>query len=72
MTAYNVVRFRTKPGMENAFIEAHEMAALNAAGLRKAALVKTGDRAFCFIGKCTVGKRDCVVHTCVLRTLPPI
>jgi len=51
MTAYNVVRFRTKPGMENAFIEAHEKAALNAAGFRRAALIKTGVGTFCFIGE---------------------
>ena len=51
MTAYNVVRFRTKPGKENAFIEAHENAVLSAAGFRKAALVKTGDSTFCFVGE---------------------
>ena len=37
--------------VENAFVEAHEKAVLNAAGLRKATLVKTGDRTFCFIGE---------------------
>ena len=51
MTAYNVVRFRTKPGKEDAFVRAHEKAALNAAGFRKGALVRTGDGTFCFIGE---------------------
>jgi hypothetical protein len=52
MTAYNVVRFRVKPGMEDQFIEsqrkslAHEMP-----GALDAALIKTGDRAYCFIAK---------------------
>ena len=33
MTAYNSVRFRTKPGKEQAFIDAHEKASLDVAGL---------------------------------------
>ena len=51
MNAFNVVRFRTKPGRETAFIEAHEQAALDSSGFRKGTLVKTGDRTFCFIGE---------------------
>ena len=51
MTAYNVVRFRTKPGKEKAFIEAHEKNAFNAAGFRKGALIKTGEGTFCFVGE---------------------
>jgi len=51
MTAYNVVRFRTRPGQDMAFIEAHKNAMLNATGFRKGDLVKTGDRTFCFIGE---------------------
>jgi hypothetical protein len=51
MTAFNVVRFRTKPGMENAFIEAHERASFKVTGFRRGALVKTGDRMYCFIGE---------------------
>jgi quinol monooxygenase YgiN len=51
MTAYNVVRFRTKPGKERAFVEAHEKAAFKAAGFRKGALVDTGNRTFCMIGE---------------------
>lgn len=51
MTAYNVVRFRTKSGKESAFIEAHRKAAFKPKGFRKASLVQTGDRTFCFIGE---------------------
>lgn len=51
MTAYNVVRFRTKPGKEQAFIDAHKKATLDATGLQKAALIKTGDRTFCVVGE---------------------
>jgi hypothetical protein len=51
MTAYNVVRFRTKPGKEKAFIDAHEKISLQAKGFRKGALIKTGERSFCMVGE---------------------
>ena len=51
MIAYNIVRFRTRPGQDKAFIEAHEKAVLNVTGFRKGALIRTGDRTFCFIGE---------------------
>jgi quinol monooxygenase YgiN len=51
MAAYNVVRFRTRPGREIAFVEAHQKAALDVAGFRRGALVQTGDRTFCFVGE---------------------
>ena len=51
MTAYNVVRFRTKPGKEKAFVDAHEKVSLKVTGFIKGALIKTGERAFCMIGE---------------------
>lgn len=51
MTAYNVVRFRTKPGKEQAFVDAHRNAKPEMKGFRKGGLVKTGDRTFCFVGE---------------------
>lgn len=51
MTAYNVVRFRTRPGKEQAFIDAHKKASLDVSGFRKGALVRTGDRTFCMVGE---------------------
>ena len=51
MTAYNVVRFRTRPGKEKAFIDAHEKISLQAKGFRKGALIKTGERSFCMVGE---------------------
>jgi hypothetical protein len=52
VTAYNVVHLRVKPGCEDEFLAlnrrpGHEVRS----GLRKAALVKTGERAYCFIGE---------------------
>lgn len=51
MTAMNVVRFRTKPGREIEFVEAHRRLNPKLEGLRHARMVKTGDRTFCFIGE---------------------
>ncbi|OHV90627.1 antibiotic biosynthesis monooxygenase [Mesorhizobium sp. ORS 3428] len=51
MTAYNVVRFRTKPDKAWAFIEAHERAVIGVPGFLRGALVETGDRTFCFVGE---------------------
>ena len=51
MTAYNVVRFRVKPGSEQQFIDAHKNARPPFKGWRGGALIKTGDRTFCIIGE---------------------
>ncbi len=50
MTAYNVVRFKVKPGQEQKFIDAHRNAQRDFAGFKGGALIKTGERAYCFIG----------------------
>ena len=52
MTAYNAVRFRVKPGKEKEFVELNRaMARVKFKGFRKGALIKTGDRTYCFIGE---------------------
>ena len=51
MTAFNVVRFRVKPGRETEFIEAHRKSRADFAGFRRFALIKTGERSYCVIGE---------------------
>jgi hypothetical protein len=51
MSAFNVVRFRVKPGREEAFITAHRRAGAPFKGFLRGSLVKTGDRAFCLVGE---------------------
>src|SRR5688572_32518809 len=51
MTAYNIVRFRVKPGCEQQFIDTHKAANTSFKGFKGGALVKTGDRTFCFVGE---------------------
>jgi hypothetical protein len=51
MTAYNVVRFRVKPGRDQEFIDLHRKAKADFKGWRNGALVKTGDQTYCFVGE---------------------
>jgi len=51
MTAFNVVRFRVKPGRDEAFIEAHRRANRAFKGMLRGSLVKTGDRSYCLVGE---------------------
>lgn len=51
MTAFNVVRFRVKPGREAEFLDAHRVAHPDFAGFRRLAMVKTGERSYCVIGE---------------------
>ena len=51
MTAYNFVRFRVKPGMDQAFIDSQQNAMQGAMkGFLGGGLIKTGERAYCFVG----------------------
>ena len=52
MKAYNVVRFRVKPGREDDFIERNrQMSEHPMQGFLGGALVKTGERTYCFMGE---------------------
>jgi hypothetical protein len=52
MTAYNSVRFKVKPGREADFVAFHQKPiSPPLKGLRKATLVKTGERSYCFVGE---------------------
>jgi len=51
MTAFNVVRFRVKPGEDQAFLAAHSKIGADWEGLRHVNMVKTGDRTYCIIAE---------------------
>ena len=51
MTAFNAVRFRVKPGMQEQFIAAHRAISEGFPGVRRVSLFKTGDQTFCIIGE---------------------
>ena len=51
MTAFNAVRFRVKPGRDQDFLNAHKASERNWPGMKRANLIKTGDRAYCIIAE---------------------
>jgi hypothetical protein len=51
MPAFNVVRFRVKPGREREFLDAHKRVAGDWPGLENANIIKTGERSYCIIAE---------------------
>jgi hypothetical protein len=52
MTAFNIVRFRVKPGREQEFVDFHRSIDPRLLpGARSFTLVKTGDSAYCAVGQ---------------------
>jgi hypothetical protein len=49
MTAFNVVRFKVRPGMAEAFLEAHRNVAWP--GMRHASMIKIGEQRYCPIAE---------------------
>ena len=51
MTAFNVVRFLVKPGMDQAFLDAHRDGKAAWPGLRHGVIIKTGERRYALVGE---------------------
>ena len=51
MTAFNVVRFRVKPGRDEEFLKAHHKVASDWPGVRRVAIIKTGEQNYCLIAE---------------------
>jgi len=51
MTAFNIVRFRVKPGRESEFIDRFKKADHKFAGMRSVSMVKTGEGSYCAVGE---------------------
>jgi hypothetical protein len=51
MTAFNVVRFRVKPGSEQRFIDEHRKVQSGFKGFLGGSLIRTGDQTFCLVGE---------------------
>ena len=51
MTAFNVVRFRVRPGRDQEFLDAHKKIEATWRGLINANIIKTGDRSYCIIAE---------------------
>ena len=51
MIAFNIVRFKVKPGMETAFLDAHRNIVDSWSGLRHANIIKTGEGRYCIVAE---------------------
>ena len=51
MTAFNTVRFKVKPGQDQAFLDAHKKIHADWPGLRHVNIIKTGDRSYCIVAE---------------------
>jgi hypothetical protein len=51
MSAFNVVRFRVKPGRETRFLDAHRDGKANWPGMLRGVMIRTDDRTYCLIGE---------------------
>ena len=51
MSAFNVVRFRVKPGSEQRFIDEHRKVRAGFKGFLGGSLIRTGDQTFCMVGE---------------------
>lgn len=51
MTAFNAVRFKVRPGMEDAFLDAHRASVASWPGLRHANMVRIGEGRYCIIAE---------------------
>lgn len=51
MSAFNVVRFRVKPGYEENVLTIHRETKVKFPGFIRGSLIKTGEQSFCMIGE---------------------
>jgi quinol monooxygenase YgiN len=51
MSHYNIVRFKVKPGMDRAFLEAHRPGTVDWPGLCQGVIVQTGEGSYYLIGE---------------------
>ena len=51
MAAFNIVRFRVKPGRDQEFLDAHKNVHDEWPGLRHINMIKTGERSYCLIAE---------------------
>ena len=69
MSAFNVVRFRVKPGQDEAFLAAHREGRANWPGLQHGAIIKTGERAYCLIGQWHDAEAIAAARSAMIATL---
>ena len=51
MSVFNVVRFRVRPGSDEAFLAAHREGRAKWPGLQRGTIIRTGEGTYCLIGE---------------------
>ena len=51
MTAFNVVRFRVRPGMEEQFLDFHRKLRPKLKGFISGSMIRTGGQSYCLVGE---------------------
>lgn len=69
MTAFNAVRFRVKPGQDQAFLDAHRDVGSQWPGLVRANIIKTGDGAYCLVAEWRDGEALVEARPAMIATL---
>jgi hypothetical protein len=69
MSAFNVVRFKIKPGMDDVFLDAHRNLAATWPGLRHANIIASGDSRYCIIAEWESMEALAAARTQMIATL---
>jgi quinol monooxygenase YgiN len=69
MQVYNVVKFRVKPGEEDAFLDAHRNGRAKWLGLERGFIIKTGEQTFCLIGTWSSQEALIAARPAMIKTL---
>jgi quinol monooxygenase YgiN len=69
MTAFNIVRFKVKPGMDQAFLDAHRTIAETWSGLVRANIIRTGEGRYCLVAEWESAEALAASRTPMIATL---
>lgn len=69
MPVFNVVRFRVRPGGNEAFLAAHQEGRAAWPGLRRGTIISTGEQTYCLVGEWTDAEALAAARPHMIATL---
>lgn len=69
MRAFNVVKFKVKPGHDDAFLNAHRDGKARWPGLIHGSIIKTGEASYCLIGEWASAEEMAAARPAMISTL---
>ena len=69
MSVFNVVRFRVRPGRDEAFLAAHREGRAKWPGLLRGTIIRTGEGTYCLIGEWSGPEALAGARTAMIATL---